>query len=235
MPVPSPFAKVRAGLWEDRGLVIFGRCIVVPATKRKRVVDRLHDAHLGEERTLRRARQTVYWPGIDSDIRNKVRGCEPCQWLRPSQGPEELLRDPTPTFVFQEIAVDYGEVQNKHFLIDADRWSDFPAIYPVPGYLTSANRRLTASYPQSNGLAEVSVKAVKHLLSKTGGAVAGPEFLEGLLAYRVTPRDRWKEPFRNGFRADHENPGADAYVCSLRPGGVPSGPCVKNREVRCQG
>ncbi|XP_045105474.1 uncharacterized protein LOC123500985 [Portunus trituberculatus] len=34
---------------------------------------RLHDSHRGVEATRRRARQTVFWPGIDSDIANTVR------------------------------------------------------------------------------------------------------------------------------------------------------------------
>jgi len=42
-------------------------------------------------------------------------------------------------------------------------------------------------YPQSNGHAEASVKAVKHLLAKSGGKLKSPEFQEGLLEFRNTP------------------------------------------------
>ena len=234
--VPAEFAKVKASLWVDRGLVLHGSRIVVPRGERKSVLDRLHDAHLGEERTLRRARGSVYWPGISADVKNKVRSCRVCQEHRPSQAPEELLRDEFPHFAFQELAADYGEVSGRHTLIVVDRWSGFPAVYPVVGNPTSAKteaalrlhfgifgaplrlftdgglvftsdefrrfleawgvrqRVSSARYPQSNGLAESAVKTVKHLLYKTGGTATSSEFLEGLLAYRLTPRDGGRSP-----------------------------------------
>lgn len=219
-----------------RGLVVFGRRVVIPLEERRGVVVKLHAAHLGEERTLRRARQAVFWPGLTSDVRNHVRACVPCQQLRPSQGPQELARDPAPTFAFQELAADYGEVAGRHSLIVADRWSGYPAVYPVMGHPNSAktvaalrlhfamfgaplrlfsdgglvftsdefqrflldwgirHRVSSAEYPQSNGLAEVTVKTVKHLLLKTGGFASSPEFLEGLLGYRLTPRGGGRSP-----------------------------------------
>lgn len=136
--VPPEFAKVSAALLEEKGLVIFGWRIVVPAAERREVLERLHDAYLGEERTLRQARQAVYWPGMSADVKNKVRACCPCQELRPSHRPEKLLRDPMPQFAFQELAADYVEVQGKHFLVVADQWSGFPAVYPVQGHPNSA-------------------------------------------------------------------------------------------------
>eukprot|EP00095_Tigriopus_kingsejongensis_P001257 snap_masked-scaffold374_size191929-processed-gene-0.10 protein:Tk01257 transcript:snap_masked-scaffold374_size191929-processed-gene-0.10-mRNA-1 annotation:"PREDICTED: uncharacterized protein K02A2.6-like" len=48
------------------------------------------------------------------------------------------------------------------------------------------HRLSTAHYPQSNGLAESAVKALKHLLLKTGGLV-NAALDEGLLELRSTP------------------------------------------------
>ena len=42
-------------------------------------------------------------------------------------------------------------------------------------------------HPRSNGHAEVMVKAVKHLLSKSGGNVESDAFRKGLLELRNTP------------------------------------------------
>lgn len=234
--IPTAFSKVQEQLWVNDGLVMHGRRIVVPGEERKLVVRKLHAAHLGEERTLRRARQTVYWPGLTSDVRNFVRACEACQKLRPSQPSQKLARDAPASFAFQEIAADFGEIEGRHTLIIADRWSGFPAVYPVVGYPTSQkamdalllhfamfgaplrffsdgatvfvseefqrflkewgirHRVSTAGYPQSNGLAEVTVKVMKHLLYKTGGTATSPAFLEGMLAYRLTPRDGGRSP-----------------------------------------
>ena len=46
-------------------------------------------------------------------------------------------------------------------------------------------------YPQSNGLAEATVKVVKNMLKKSAGK---EEFLKGLLAYRATPLANGRAP-----------------------------------------
>eukprot|EP00095_Tigriopus_kingsejongensis_P012611 maker-scaffold531_size145796-snap-gene-0.24 protein:Tk12611 transcript:maker-scaffold531_size145796-snap-gene-0.24-mRNA-1 annotation:"---NA---" len=48
------------------------------------------------------------------------------------------------------------------------------------------HRLSTAEFPQSNGLAESAVKAIKAFLLKTDGNI-GPDFQEGLLELRNTP------------------------------------------------
>ncbi|QQP40681.1 Uncharacterized protein FKW44_014813 [Caligus rogercresseyi] len=44
------------------GVVLYGSRVVIPLEMRKFVLDDLHVAHQGKERTLKRARQCVYWP-----------------------------------------------------------------------------------------------------------------------------------------------------------------------------
>ncbi|XP_068233432.1 uncharacterized protein [Palaemon carinicauda] len=41
----------------------------------------LHDAHQGVDRTKRRARQTIYWPGNDRGVENTVKSCSRCREL----------------------------------------------------------------------------------------------------------------------------------------------------------
>jgi hypothetical protein len=56
--------------------------------------------------------------------------------------------------------------------------------------------------PRSNGLAEAAVKSMKHLLTKVGTDVNGPEFRLSLLEWRNTPRtDGWSPAY--GFFGRH--------------------------------
>ncbi|XP_064116656.1 uncharacterized protein K02A2.6-like [Macrobrachium nipponense] len=71
-----PYWKLRDNLYADGGLVLYGPRIVIPAALRRRTLDRLHDSHRGIEATRRRAMQTVFWPGINADIKSKVESCE---------------------------------------------------------------------------------------------------------------------------------------------------------------
>ena len=48
----------------------------------------LHAGHLGEEKTLLRARETVSWPRISDDVRNAVKLCDVCTKYKPAQQKE---------------------------------------------------------------------------------------------------------------------------------------------------
>ena len=135
--LPKDLEKVRDNLWVQDGPLLHGVTIVLPTASRQDVLARLHAAHLGAERTLRLARQSVFWPGLPSDLRNLTSSCRQCDSLRPSQVKETLLRDPMPTEAFQELACDFGEVAGRHFLIVVDRYSGYPFCLPVAGYPTA--------------------------------------------------------------------------------------------------
>ena len=75
-PQVRPFWCMRDRLTVDDGLVVCGHRLVAPRELRKSVLQSLHASHQGEVRTKRRARQTVYWPGIDQDITNVVKTCK---------------------------------------------------------------------------------------------------------------------------------------------------------------
>ena len=50
------------------GLVTKGDCVIIPKTLRRDILEKLHAAHQGIEKTRLRARTCVYWSGINGDI-----------------------------------------------------------------------------------------------------------------------------------------------------------------------
>ena len=86
-----PYWALRDSLSIDDGLVGHGCRLVIPAPMRKDVLNMLHASHRGKERTEQRARQIVYWPGLDNDIVNITRNCQPCQRELPSQPKEPYV------------------------------------------------------------------------------------------------------------------------------------------------
>ena len=124
-----PYWKVRDKLCSDNNLVLNGARVVVPQTLRRQELTRLHDSHRGIEATKRRAHQTVWWPGINSDIANTVQACEPCQVLLPSQQQEPyLIDDDQPTRPFESVSADFFSTAGKSFLVYADRLSGWPVV-----------------------------------------------------------------------------------------------------------
>ena len=67
--------------------------LVIPVSKWPEILSKLHVAHQGIERSKRRARQVVFWPGISNDITNTVRVCVSCQEALPSLQREPLAHD----------------------------------------------------------------------------------------------------------------------------------------------
>ena len=55
---------------------------------RKLVRKCLHTGHIGIETTRLRAKETVYWPGIDSEIYDLVINCSACLQYRNKQQKE---------------------------------------------------------------------------------------------------------------------------------------------------
>ena len=91
--------NIRNELSVDDGIVLYGPRIVIPKSARREVLDRLHDSHQGIDRIKRRARQSVYWPGINNDISTTVASCNKCQERLPSLQREPLRSEPLPSSV----------------------------------------------------------------------------------------------------------------------------------------
>ena len=84
-PALRPYWSVRSELSADDGLVLKGNRLVIPAAARSDTLVALHSSHQIIDRTKRRARQTVWWPAINSDIVNTINTCSACQMHQPSQ------------------------------------------------------------------------------------------------------------------------------------------------------
>ncbi|KZR99650.1 Uncharacterized protein APZ42_004402, partial [Daphnia magna] len=121
--------NIRMELSVEDGLVLFGRRIVIPKPARRDLLRKFHAAHQGIVRMKRRARQTVFWPGISNDITMLVESCDSCQQRLPAQQQEPVMRDPLPSRVFEDVSVDLFQSGPLHFLVYADRLSGWPIVH----------------------------------------------------------------------------------------------------------
>jgi hypothetical protein len=56
-----------------------GICVMVPIKLRKQILNMLQESHTGVVRMKTFAQSSVWWPGIDSDIKKLVKQCFGCQ------------------------------------------------------------------------------------------------------------------------------------------------------------
>ena len=145
---PNAKFKLRPGLqmyWNgrehlsvDNDLVLKGTRIVVPRSLRHQVLENLHASHQGLVHTKRRARQVVYWPGMNAEIDKMIRQCEVCRTHVPSQPKEPLLNDRIATLPFESVSADLFNCQGFEYLVYADR---------LTGWICLAKVGRTASSP----------------------------------------------------------------------------------------
>ena len=64
---------------EQQGTMFKGNKVIVPRILRPEMLKKIHNAHLGIEKCKRRARDILFWPGMNVEIEELVKKCEVCQ------------------------------------------------------------------------------------------------------------------------------------------------------------
>ena len=105
--------------------------IVIPPTLRKDVIRSLHSAHQGISSMNERAKASVYWPGITSDILKARQSCDSCNRTMPSQARTPPVDPCIPTSPFEAIAADYFDYMGSHYFVAADRLSGWVEMQHV--------------------------------------------------------------------------------------------------------
>ena len=62
----------------EDGLLLKGTHIIVPQTLCKEMIQLLHTGHLGLEKCLNRAKQSMYWPGLYDELKDLITNCTTC-------------------------------------------------------------------------------------------------------------------------------------------------------------
>ena len=181
------------------GILYKGQRMVIPKSCQKDLLERLHSNHQGIEATLRRGRDSIYWPGMTNDIKQMIESCQVFERKaitterdatksRPSleamgKGWDRLVH------VCQCHLVDYySDFFEFTKLVDQRAETTIQACKFISAeFQAFANNwefKHSMSSPyhsQSNGKAESAVKIVKNFLKKSDDP------LRAVLEWRNTP------------------------------------------------
>lgn len=124
-PRTSTYFHVRDELSVQDGLIYRGERVVIPISMRKKILEQLHSSHLGTESTLRRARDCIFWPGMNTDIKLMIATCDACRTYESNNQKETLQPHELPDRPFEKVAADLFELEGKHYLITVDYFSNF--------------------------------------------------------------------------------------------------------------
>ena len=115
-PELKPYWKVRGSLTVHDGLLLYDDRIVVPQALREETISRVHEGHQGIERCRMRAKQSVWWPGISTQLNETVANCPECAKdtvLRK----ESLMQTPLPDYPWQVVGTDLFMLRGDSYLL----------------------------------------------------------------------------------------------------------------------
>ena len=168
-PRLAPYLPFRESYYAEDGVILYNDRVVIPPSLRNKVLSTLHAAHQGVSSMERRARATVFWPGMSNDIKSTRQQCLHCNRAAPSQPAASPIPSEPPTTPFEKIFADYFDYGGRHFLVIGDRFSGWTDVFATPqgSHISGAAAltRLLRTYSGTFGVPEE--------LSTDGG----PEFM----------------------------------------------------------
>lgn len=120
-----PYFQLRDELSLHDGIIFKGLRCVIPQTLRPRIKAKLHESHIGVQGCLRRARETLYWPGMNAEVTNFIQKCDTCMAYRSNQPKEPLICNEVPYRPWEKIGTDIFTVNDKSYLCTVDYYSGY--------------------------------------------------------------------------------------------------------------
>ena len=105
-------------------VLLWGLRVIIPHGSRNQILKDLHCGHQGIAKMKTLARSHVWWPTIDRDLEETVKGCLPCQ--EQSKAPPKAQLNPWswPQVPWDRVHIDFaGPVRGKMLLIMVDTHS----------------------------------------------------------------------------------------------------------------
>ena len=132
------------------GLIVKAQKIIVPCSLRGEMVEKPHEGHLGINKTIARAREVLFWPGMTVDLTEKIKNCQVCLENRPSHQPEPLRSHEIPPLPWAKDGTDIIHKNSRNYLVTIDYYSKWPELTLLPSMTSTgvitAIRSQFASY-----------------------------------------------------------------------------------------
>ena len=139
------------------GIVFKGERIVVPPTLRQDVLNTIHSAHFGIEKCKERARDTVFWPGLSSNLDKLISKCQICNEMQNSNSKEPLQCHEIPNRPWQKLGTDLFHVNGRNFLLTVDYYSRFFEVDELKSTTSTAVIQRLSVHFARHGIPEIVI------------------------------------------------------------------------------
>lgn len=128
----TPYWNFRDEISIVDGLLLKGDRIITPEKLRPEMLKILHSSHLGQEKCIQRAKSTLFWPGITTQLKDLIEQCNICNRYRNCQQKEPMIPHEIPGYPLQKVAADIMFFGNERYLITVDYFSKFIEVNRLP-------------------------------------------------------------------------------------------------------
>ena len=104
----------------EDGLMLKGTRIVIPNAKREEILKQIHEGHLGLNKCQMRAKETVYWPGLNDQLEQLILNCQLCLKYSRSKKKDTLhtaLGPEVPPVPWSKVATDIFHYESQPYLL----------------------------------------------------------------------------------------------------------------------
>ena len=115
----------------EDGLILKGTRIIIPDKKREEILKLIHEGHLGLKKCKMRAKETVYWLGINEQLEHLILNCQLCLKYSRSKDkhmPHTALGHEVPPVPMSKVATDIFHYESHSYLLVVDYTSRFPIV-----------------------------------------------------------------------------------------------------------
>lgn len=121
----KPYWNYQSEITVIDGLLFKNTAIIVPDSMRKEMLTKIHSGHLGISRSKNLARGSVFWPTMNSEIKNIVEQCPICVKYRSSNPHESLIVSETPSVPWEKLGTDLFHFNGKVYIVVMDYYSKY--------------------------------------------------------------------------------------------------------------
>ena len=122
----TPYYDFRDELTVEVSLVFKGPIVLIPAALRKDMMAACHESHIGVEGCIRRARESMFWPRMSTELKAYISKCDTCVAHRAAQPKEHLQQH---TFIYgPKVGADLCEMHGRTLLVVCDDYSNYTEV-----------------------------------------------------------------------------------------------------------
>ena len=147
----SPYWSSRGEISQVRGLLLKGSRLIIPSSMRLEILEQIHEGHQGIVKCRRRAKDSVWWPGLSNQVQDMVTSCRKCiEYRKPNREP--MIPTAVPERPWQILGTDLFSLNGRAYLVVVDYFSRYVEV-----------SLLTASQKSSD-----TIRALKSIFARHG-------------------------------------------------------------------